>query len=119
MVKTRNQSGQFSKSLLQFVEGPTNYVETPYPKEMRSPYERNDSNFLYSEIQLGLPKLNLMNLIKVVVLFFFLSPWAYTFFKKGKTVDISGEISQFYESTFSCKCDNLDSSIGNKTNGGL
>ena len=60
----------------------------------------NSFEFLYSEIKLGLPRLNIINILKIIAFIFLFSPWIFVSYKKGGFGQLNENILDFYENTF-------------------
>jgi len=105
MPRIRNSLGKFARNY------EDECAKVKYPKHSEEP------GFLYKEIQLKMPSLSLMNILKFIVLIFLISPWVYIFVKRGNFKQLTGQISSYYDDQFTISvggtCNATDAPVGN------
>ena len=101
MKRLRSSNGKFTKG------------EDTEPSEASNTNESN-FNFLYTEVNMSVPKISIINLLKIIICLVLISPWVFIAHRKGSLSAVSETFSTFYEEKFSIQYCPLPT-IGNST----
>jgi hypothetical protein len=85
MVKVRNSLGRFTQ--IEQGDGGKN--------------TNSNFDFLYSEITLKMPKITVINIIKLFLFLIFISPWIFVGYNRGGVSYLTDNVAQFYKEKFS------------------